>query len=176
MTTGPDVVKDQNHQINSLMMASKMSLNCKCLTEPPSELRCQICFEVARDPLQHEVCGKLFCKECLEEYGRSKPCPSCMKESSHYCEDHERKCMLSLVLPVFNVLHLLGRKIIQDLSIRCGNKQCRWEGTVGILNDHLTTCSFTLPPSAECKECEEVNEHVNNNCNAPIIVYPHPPQ
>ena len=29
-------------------------------------LTCPICLNVARDPQQHDKCGKTFCKNCLE--------------------------------------------------------------------------------------------------------------
>ena len=51
------------------------------------DLKCLICLSVAQDPLQHEKCGKLFCKNCLERYGRYKPCPNCRQDEAHYFED-----------------------------------------------------------------------------------------
>ena len=48
-------------------------MSTKLNYEPDDELKCVICLEVAREPFQHEECGKLLCKECLEEYGRDKP-------------------------------------------------------------------------------------------------------
>ena len=32
---------------------------------------------------QHEECGRLLCKECLEKYGRDKPCPNWSREQKH---------------------------------------------------------------------------------------------
>ena len=52
----------------------------KYIGEPDEGLNCVICLEVARDPLQHEMCGKLFCKQCLEQHGREKPCPYCRQQ------------------------------------------------------------------------------------------------
>ena len=57
------------------------------LTEPDDDLKCLICLGVARDPLQHEECGRLFCKWCIEEYGRDKPCPHCRDQHSSYYVD-----------------------------------------------------------------------------------------
>ena len=45
----------------------------KFLAEPDDGLKCLICHEVARDPKQHEDCGKLFCEKCIEKYGVRKP-------------------------------------------------------------------------------------------------------
>ena len=38
------------------------------IAEPDSSLQCVICLDVAEDPRQHEECGRLLCKECLEKY------------------------------------------------------------------------------------------------------------
>ena len=66
-------------------------MSIKFIAELDDDLKCLICLEVARDPLQHEACGKLFCKECLEKYGKDKPCPHCRAQQSHYYEDKRSK-------------------------------------------------------------------------------------
>ena len=66
-------------------MAS-IKINWQFLTEPGEELKCVICLEVAREPLQHEECGKLLCKECLVKYGRDKTCPHCRTGSQYYMD------------------------------------------------------------------------------------------
>ena len=48
--------------------------------EPSDKLECGICLDVAKDPKQHENCGKIFCSECIERHG-DKPRPSCRQES-----------------------------------------------------------------------------------------------
>ncbi len=80
-------------------MASNASVNkveYKFLTEPPDDLKCLICLGVARDPLQHGKCGKLFCEDCLEKYGRHKPCPNCRTRDSNYFVDKRSKYVLIL--------------------------------------------------------------------------------
>ena len=67
----------------------------KFLSEPDDDLKCLICIEVARDPLQHEACGRLFCKECLERYGRQKPCPNCREQDSCYYVDSRSKLIIA---------------------------------------------------------------------------------
>ena len=59
--------------------------------EPPSGLKCVICLEVAEDPRQHEKCGRLLCKECLEKLGEEEPCPNCRMEHPKYFEDSKSK-------------------------------------------------------------------------------------
>ena len=65
-------------------------LEFKFLTEPDADLLCVICLGVAREPLQHEECGKLFCRECLERHGRRKPCPHCQSERRFF-KDNKSK-------------------------------------------------------------------------------------
>ena len=56
------------------------------LEEPDNELKCVICLDIARDPHQHEECGKLVCRECLERYGRNKPCAHCRTGGLYYLD------------------------------------------------------------------------------------------
>lgn len=56
-------------------------------TEPDDALKCLICMEVAERPLQHSRCGKLFCRDCLEQYGVWQPCPNCRMEQPQYFND-----------------------------------------------------------------------------------------
>ena len=57
------------------------------VSEPDDALKCLICLEVAKEPRQHEKCGRLFCKKCLYEYGKVKPCPSCRDVQPQYFMD-----------------------------------------------------------------------------------------
>ncbi len=59
----------------------------KFLSETSDALSCPICLEVAEEPWQHSKCGRIFCKGCLDKYGRDKPCAHCRKESPQYFED-----------------------------------------------------------------------------------------
>ena len=61
------------------------------LTEPDDALKCPICLEVAEEPRQHGKCGKLFCEDCLEKYGKRKPCPYCKRVGPLYFEDSRSK-------------------------------------------------------------------------------------
>ncbi len=67
-------------------MAGKLPGYC-FFAEPDDALKCPICLEVAVLPWQHGTCGRLFCKECLEKYGKDKPCPNCRAKKPSYFED-----------------------------------------------------------------------------------------
>ena len=81
---------------SSKEMATNLSgYDCKFVSEPAHTLKCLICLSVARDPRQHEACGKLFCSQCIEEYGRDKPCPNCKTTGSQFFIDHKSTAVVS---------------------------------------------------------------------------------
>ena len=49
-------------------MASNNVSKYNFIEEPDSAIECVICLDVAEDPRQHEECGRLLCKECLEKW------------------------------------------------------------------------------------------------------------
>ena len=59
------------------------------LANPPDSLLCLICLSVARSPWQHAMCGRLFCKSCLDNYQTKghKMCPNCKEENPQYFPD-----------------------------------------------------------------------------------------
>ena len=59
------------------------------LAKPDDALKCVICLEVAEEPWQHDMCGKLFCKECHEKQGKERPCPYCRTEQPQYFKDNK---------------------------------------------------------------------------------------
>ena len=65
------------------------------VSEILEDLKCSICLDVAEDPVQHEECGKLFCKECIEKYGRDKPCPNCKVVGAKFYGDRRSKKFLN---------------------------------------------------------------------------------
>lgn len=64
---------------------------CKFIAEPSEALRCIICFGVAKEPVQHEACGRLFCKSCVERLGGGQPCPYCRRKQPNYFSDSKSK-------------------------------------------------------------------------------------
>ena len=54
------------------------------IDEPAEDLKCLVCEGVALQPWQHGKCGRLFCKQCLEDYGKDKPCPECKTEPQYF--------------------------------------------------------------------------------------------
>ena len=56
------------------MLRTRMAgYQCSFLAPPSDALVCQICLFVARNPKQHEVCGRLFCEGCLQKLPHPSP-------------------------------------------------------------------------------------------------------
>ena len=68
-------------------MASSATSKYKLVTPASDCLLCPVCLDVASDPWQHDKCGKVFCRECLEQHGKDQPCPNCRKRQPRYFED-----------------------------------------------------------------------------------------
>lgn len=75
-------------------MSSSSGYDLEFLSEPPEALKCLICLTIAREPWQHVICGKLFCKDCLEKHKKENDqvCPHCRNEDTRYFPDAKSKC------------------------------------------------------------------------------------
>jgi hypothetical protein len=60
------------------------------VSEPQETLKCILCTEVADDPLQHSGCGTLMCRNCLDGYGKERPCPKCKQKSEYYMDNKSK--------------------------------------------------------------------------------------
>ena len=66
------------------------------VNKPNDSLTCLICLGVARSPLQHETCGKLFCQSCIAELKDKADitvpdCPHCRGRRPKYFTDIKSK-------------------------------------------------------------------------------------
>lgn len=76
------------------------------ITEPIDSLKCLICLEVARDPMQHAEnrCGKLFCRKCWKKYHK-RDCPNCRQRNPRVISDvRGGKCIIPLSWSVYQPL------------------------------------------------------------------------
>ena len=75
-------------------MASQAAGKYKLVTPASDCLLCPVCLDVSSDPWQHDKCGKVFCRKCLEQYGKDQPCPHCREKQPQYFEDTKSEyCM-----------------------------------------------------------------------------------
>ena len=75
----------------------------KFIARPSEGLKCAICSKVAKSPQQHGHCGKLFCRECLDRYGRHKPCKNCKATNPQYFVDNKSELCNYSALEVCNL-------------------------------------------------------------------------
>ena len=82
---------------------------------------------------------------------------------------------VSFLLFTLCVCISVGKRAIRALLVKCDNVErgCKWEGTVGTLDEHMAVCMFTpVPCPNHCKEkykitlCmrKDLDHHVNNEC------------
>ena len=61
--------------------------DCDFLEPPPDALLCLICTFVAREPMQMDCCGRVYCKHCLtENRKRSVICPQCRRQGNGFID------------------------------------------------------------------------------------------
>lgn len=75
-----------------------------------------------------------------------------------------------------NLLIIIGRREIKALQVKCNNaeRSCEWNGTVGTVKEHLSTCLFALLPcplecvdnnsKTKCFMRKDLESHVTKNC------------
>ena len=86
------MVTTSRDTVNKGEMASTTSgvvYKYRFVSEPSDAHKCPICLEVAEEPWQHGDCGRLFCKACLDKYGKDKPCAHCRMKPPQYFKDNK---------------------------------------------------------------------------------------
>jgi len=100
-------------------------------TNTAQNLLCTIC-QCVPDPrlaMEHQNCGKLFCKSCIETWMTKQPtCPTCK----------ERNLTLSPT-PISLKNTMLSFVVACPIS---SEKLCKWEGTWENLEKHYEICEF----------------------------------
>mmetsp|Transcript_6153 Transcript_6153/g.14143 ORF Transcript_6153/g.14143 Transcript_6153/m.14143 type:complete len:417 (-) Transcript_6153:241-1491(-) len=93
------------------------------LAPPPDDLKCTICMEVLRDPLQ--VCSDqhTYCRTCFASWRSHETCPECRAPFSR--EEPAR----------------IIKNLIDQLDVRCPNA-CEWTGHLNDCEAHMAACPF----------------------------------
>lgn len=103
------------------------------LGTPEEDLMCSVCLLVQREPVLTSCCGNHFCLTCIESVkAQQMPCPLCNAQTFSTMLDKN-----------------FVRKT-RELDVRCPQKGCDWEGTLGSLEIHLDldkgSCKFLVTP------------------------------
>ncbi|KAJ9453760.1 hypothetical protein DIPPA_31493 [Diplonema papillatum] len=97
--------------------------------DPPQDLLCGICHEIARDAHVTDDCGHLFCKRCIDEaLAHAERCPVCRKPRCVTRRD------------------LRASRQIGGLAVRCANPPCAWEGEAAGAPKHAAGCAHRPQP------------------------------
>lgn len=71
---------------------------------------CMICCEVAMDPRECENCGKIFCRNCIDDWMKKSPTVPCPNRCKSKIGDFKSKALLRMYL---------------NLDIKCSNEKCQ---------------------------------------------------
>lgn len=112
-------------------VASSGGYDYSFLGSPDEDLVCSVCLLVQKEPVLTSCCGNHFCFTCIESVrSQNMPCPLCNAQS------------FSTMIDKYFV-----RKT-RELNIRCPQKGCSWEGTLGSLERHTNLengdCKFLI--------------------------------
>lgn len=112
-------------------------------------LRCIVCFDLAREAVECLLCGNIFCKRCVSNI----KCPLCRNHSTYKDSG-------------------FARRIIDSMPVKCPD--CNLPTTKGALEGHLLICServFTCKMkdcTVSCKK-EEFAQHLNQSHHFEVL-------
>ena len=125
----------------------------KCI----EELKCQICFNIFKEPIMEFPNQHIMCKSCLLNYNirlqkgqiSNLICPFCKENINQF------------ITPRFinNMLTYIKMKCISEFQ----NEKCNWEGNAIDYYNHIKSCTIVLnEKKAKIKEnCEKMREILN---------------
>lgn len=118
-------------------MASSITDEDSFIEELPEDLKCPICLQLLKDPVQ-TTCGHRFCAQCISHvYNLLCPIDRTELKRENIFPDNAVKMA------------------INKLRVRCPyHKQgCKWEGDLSDKSAHLLMCEYS---SRECGLCGEM--------------------
>jgi hypothetical protein len=161
-----------NKKVRLLIMEANESYDEKLFTKPQSDhLKCSICFNIMKDPVQCTTQGHTFCRYCVSTHlDRDETCPTCrepLKKTKlipnrairSMIEDAEIYCF-TYELPQKN--RLKGRKNFKGK----GNDLCPWSGKLSLAEGHYNECEYVKVncPHIGCEDIflrSSLPEHIN---------------
>ena len=89
--------------------------------------KCQICFQILREPKLTSCCGQHYCSVCFDTWmaqPNSKKCPYGCQEDFQAMKDLKFK-----------------REVIDILLVKCPNRSCKWQGKLLDAEQHVLRCN-----------------------------------
>lgn len=109
---------------------------------PFDQFDCIICSEVVLDPVECDVCGRLFCKMCINDWMSKNPATHCPNRCNSKIKNVTSKALL---------------KVYNSLRIRCSNPNCLKEMNLGDLKLHEDRC--LKPKCWNFQVCEQIQDN-----------------
>jgi len=141
-------------------------------------IKCPICLNYLNNPYECEICGGLYCEDCLQDWLKAKKkCPmKCQELKIKRADINCRKLLNILELRCQNYPECKFTAKYWDLlvheekcnfqKIKCPNYICKYKGSFPDISKHLQTCQFG---NIQCGFCKAVipytylNEHLDSH-------------
>ena len=143
-------------------------------------VKCSICLEILCKPYECEICGSLFCEDCINEWLKiNVSCPmKCENFKMIRARPNTRKMLNLIKLRCINYPDCKystdyweifeHEKNCQFQKIRCPNGNCEFEGSFKELSSHMNKdCNYLIIQCGFCKSKIQKNffgEHLDNHC------------
>lgn len=121
-------------------------------------IKCSICLDILSKPYECEICGSLFCEDCINDWLKIKP--SCPMKCSNF---------------KISKAKVNTRKLLNLLVLRCINyPECDYQCEYWEMFEHETKCSFQKIkcPNIPCEYAgcfNDLKHHMINDC--PFLCY-----
>ena len=141
-------------------------------------LKCPICFNFLNNPYECELCGGLFCEDCIQDWLKTKEkCPMrCPELKIKRADINARKLLNKIILRCQNFPDCNFSANYWDLfsheekcnfqKIKCPNKPCKYYGKFKDFQKHHQICEFG---NIECNFCKsliprcEISTHLDKH-------------
>ena len=143
-------------------------------------VKCSICLEILCKPYECEICGSLFCEDCINEWLKiNLSCPmKCENFKMSRARPNTRKMLNLIIMRCINYPDCKysceyweifeHEKTCPHQKLRCPNGNCEFEGSFKDLKNHMhKNCSYTNVECGFCKckiQKNFLEEHLENHC------------
>eukprot|EP01084_Bolivina_argentea_P303135 523300_1 len=115
--------------------------------EKAAEFKCPICTCIAKDPIETEPCGHLYCKGCLQSHLNVNSVSDLNNDTPSYCPSCREPIQET------SRSKFVERQILK-LRVKCANHSigCTWKGELHYFKSHLRKqCPFVTVTCIHCK-------------------------
>ena len=141
-------------------------------------IKCPICFSYLNNPYECEICGGLFCEDCIKDWLKTKEkCPMrCAELKIKRADINSRKLLNVIILRCQNYPDCQYSTNYWDLlaheekcpfqKIKCPNSLCKFNGKFVDLQKHLMNCQYSKIECGFCKALiikKDISEHLEKH-------------